>query len=124
LDQPEKHPIALSNSEARDIKLETSANYRKLSCVFYDDCLDLAEKEDWPGFCCNSCKAFQAIDTERKVLDFIGLLTCAKAVENVNECGKVCRRRGVKPGSFKKKVEKKVEQDEELAPISNAFPAL
>lgn len=42
-----------------------AAAMRRLDCVYYDQCLDVAVREDWPGFHCQACQAYESPSAER-----------------------------------------------------------
>lgn len=58
---------------------------RDLACEFYDECLDLAAKEEWEGFTCTSCELFsQGLED-------------MPAIEPKDKDMRLCRECGEKP---------------------------
>lgn len=90
----EKSPRALSSSETRK-----SFMYKKYQCRFYNACLDHAVNADWEQFGCDSCRAFQEVDSFQKAWDIECLFAIQFAADHAAEHGFAGRKRGVKPGA-------------------------
>jgi hypothetical protein len=68
-----KNPI-----EWRQLDIEEVEKYRHIDCDDYDDCLDLAIKEEWTGFNCLNCSQFESEvfvmlgeDIIEEIMDFL-----------------------------------------------------
>jgi hypothetical protein len=63
---------------------EKEITRRRLDCRVYDRCLNDAAEQDWPGFTCDGCGAYQGIARrELATRDLSGLLRAASyAIEN------------------------------------------
>ena len=46
---------------------------RRLDCNGYNACLTVAVRNDWPGFSCNSCAAYERITLDRARQDMRGM---------------------------------------------------
>jgi hypothetical protein len=47
-------------TEWRQLDIEDVEKYRHINCDDYDDCLNLAIKEEWTGFNCLNCSQFES----------------------------------------------------------------
>jgi len=47
---------------------------RQLHCRHYDDCLDVAQANGWPGFGCSACSGFEPLSPQGEARDHRGLL--------------------------------------------------
>ena len=47
---------------------------RQLHCRRYDECVEVAEANDWPGFSCAACAAFEPLTAMEEARDHDGLL--------------------------------------------------
>ncbi len=130
----ERNPVPLSEQEAKRIyKLRFTdptlvLKVKQQDCVFYRSCLDIADKNDWPQFCCTACTAFKAISLEQKKWDFEQCLAIDDAIDNVENTGNAGRRRGVKPGADSRPDKRKElyceNSDLSDGALSEAFPDL
>jgi hypothetical protein len=57
--------------------LDDSAFTRNLHCRLYDDCLEVAESQNWPGFTCSQCRACEPQSALSEKRDHRGLLRAA-----------------------------------------------
>lgn len=48
---------------------ERAPTTRRLDCRLYGHCLDIADREKWPGFGCSSCRCYSAISSAQKAAD-------------------------------------------------------
>jgi hypothetical protein len=122
----ERNPIPLTKAQAESLGRDEQVAVKMTDCTFYNSCLDAAVKGDWPNFGCNECLAYQAISIEQKAQDWLALVACAEAAENIENLGKANRRRGVKPGAEAKVSRRKlpvvpdqneVESEEEMVEV-------
>ena len=95
---PAPAPVAIS---AR-LYAEDVSSVRMLDCTLYGDCLSVADKNDWSGFGCAECQAFQAHDQFQRESDVTSLRALDMASENFERTGCAGRKRGVKPGTRRK----------------------
>lgn len=83
----------------RFAEIHEAYKVKKDDCQMYNVCLDEADRNNWPQFGCDECRAYQACDVEQKVQNVLGLRAMQEAADNMEKLGKANRRRGVKPGT-------------------------
>jgi hypothetical protein len=106
------NPVPLTEEEYGDLSTRNVCKVKNLDCNNYNHCLNMAVREDWPGFSCRDCHGYSAPDIERKMLDLEGLTIAYIAAgyiwetsdpENPNKIGRAGRIVGVKGGGDRKK---------------------
>lgn len=128
----ERHPVALTKEEAARLTMDTIELVKRGDCSFYNCCMDQAIKENWPNFGCQSCTAYQAIDSMQKEWDLYQLLMLQAAADNIMDQGNAGRKRGVKPGADAKTAKDRAftanppasDPAVEDAPIVSAYPTV
>lgn len=56
-------PIFPNPTRLRVLSTDDGGVLRKLYCKLYDNCLNVAYINSWPGFGCNECRAYIQIST-------------------------------------------------------------
>lgn len=92
------NPTSISKEVASKLTEANIDNIKRLRCVAYNKCLDIAVANDWAGFSCNKCTVFALPDFEQMVSDVLALKVCWQASEYILEDGSPSRQRGAKPG--------------------------
>lgn len=47
---------------------------RKVTCKYYNYCLSIADKNNWRGFSCRECYAYEAITSDDNKRDYEGIV--------------------------------------------------
>jgi len=96
-----KNPEPITRAQAR---MFASTNGRismkKDDCAFYNACLDQTVSENWPGFSCQSCSAYEEPEEFQKEMDQVRLVCIDRVAEIIEKEG-VSRKVGVKEGSVR-----------------------
>lgn len=105
------NPRNLNDTEARllravevgDAHPKMVDTVRKTDCALYDACLDQAISGKWAGFSCASCTAYAMPTQWQRECDRLALRALEAAAEEVEDSGRVNRKRGVKQGADAKR---------------------